>query len=114
MCMDEKSKRMTMNREIHQLSSLMAPKLPCQRNCEKCQRKRERRESSSVKKLAVLSAILIFSFIPVWAQDSAPAAKTFMDDPLLPLYMVSFMVFITIVLVMVAALYFLKVLNIMV
>jgi len=115
--MDEKSKRMTMNHEMHQSSSLMAPKLPCQRNCEKCKRKKERRESISVKKLAVLSALLIFAFIPAWAQDGAavttPEAAPF-NYAMLPFYMLTAMVFISIILVIVAALYLLKVLNVVV
>ncbi|HEY5823319.1 MAG TPA: cbb3-type cytochrome c oxidase N-terminal domain-containing protein [Cyclobacteriaceae bacterium] len=107
---------MTMNDDIHPLSSTPF-KMNCQRNCERCERKKAKRKSMGEKKLTLLSLLLMFAFIPAWAQDSAQAT-TLGDTPfnytLLPFYALTAMVFIAVILVMIAALYMLKILNIMV
>ena len=117
MCMDEKPKRMTMSREDHEPSSVVPFKMECQRNCEKCRKKKERSKSKSEKKSLILSGLMLVTLIPAWAQ-AAPVAKTFWDDPfnspMLPLYVVTTLVFIAIILVMVVALYMLKLLNIVI
>jgi cytochrome c oxidase cbb3-type subunit 3 len=117
MCMDEKPKRMTMSHEDNKSSGIQF-KMECQRNCEKCRKKKERMKSNMEKKSLVLSGLILFALIPAWAQDNAIATKTFWDDPfsspMLPLYVVTTLVFITIILVMVVALYMLKLLNILV
>ncbi len=116
MCKEDKSKRVTMTAEIR-ASYLTAPKLSYLRNCEKCKEKQAKSKSGSEKKWVVLSSLLTFFFIPAWAQENV-SAKTFWDDPfnhpMLSFYIVMAMVFITIVLVLVVALYMLKILNIMV
>ena len=66
-----------------------------------------------------LFALLSFSFLSfgILAQESAPV-KTFWDDPfndpMLPLYALSAMVFLTIILVMVVALYMVRIIHLLV
>jgi len=115
MCIDKKPLRMTMSQA--QTSASLTPfKLECQRNCEKCQKKREKK-SSAVKKITVLSMLVMFIFSPVWAQESG-ISKTFWDDPfnspMLPFYVVTTLVFIATILVIVVAAYMLKIFNIMI
>jgi cytochrome c oxidase cbb3-type subunit III len=117
MCMDEKPKRMTMSHEEHKSSLLMPIKMECQRSCEKCKKKDAKRKRLTEKKSLVILGLLFFVLVPVFAQEVTPT-KTFWDDPfnspMLPLYVVTTLVFTTIVLVMVVALYMLKLLNILV
>lgn len=73
-------------------------------------------KSLDMKKTAFLFLVLMFQAVAGWAQSAeAPATKTFMDDPfnhpLMPLYAVTVLVFVTIVLVMIVAFYMLRILS---
>jgi cytochrome c oxidase cbb3-type subunit III len=63
-----------------------------------------------------LIALLIF--LPAFAFGQAPETKTFwndpFNDPMLPVYVVSMLVFITIILVLITAVYMLRILNLLV
>jgi cytochrome c oxidase cbb3-type subunit 3 len=116
-CTKQAPPRMTMTKDTHTAGKLMPmPKLPCQKDCENCKEKKERKLADQLKPLLV-SAMIMISILPVWAQEATTPAKTFWDDPfthpLLPLYAVTALAFITVVLVIVVALYMLKLLNIM-
>ncbi len=108
--------RMTMTKESQPGDKILLPKLKCQRNCENCKSKQERNGLKDKKKLLLVPLIVFITFLQSQAQEAAPA-KTFWDDPfthpMLPLYVVTALVFITIVLVIVVALYMLKILNLM-
>lgn len=54
---------------------------------------------------------LLISPVVVDAQDAAPAATNFLNDPMLPLYLVTTLVFIVLLLVLFVAVYIIKVLN---
>jgi len=115
--MDKKPKRMTMSPVDSSSAPAMPFKMECQRNCENCRKKKEKKAASE-KKSFILSGLLLVALVPAWAQDAAPVTKAFWDDPfnnpMLPLYLVTTLVFVTIILVMVLALYMLKILNILV
>ncbi|HPM30934.1 MAG TPA: cbb3-type cytochrome c oxidase N-terminal domain-containing protein [Chryseolinea sp.] len=69
-----------------------------------------------MKKIFSFLTLTLFSFA-VTAQETATKAKSFMDDPfndpLLPLYIVSFFVLVVILLVAFVAIYLLQILNIL-
>ena len=71
--------------------------------------------SPDMKKIVLFFALMLPAMVG-WAQtDAAAPAKSFMDDPfnhpMMPLYAVTVLVFITIVLVMLVAFYMLRILN---
>jgi cytochrome c oxidase cbb3-type subunit III len=118
-CTDERPHRMTMDKDQHFKEELIGMvREKCKKNCEKCKEKQETKRSSALKKTFLLPLILFASAFTAMAQDAAPATKTFWDDPInspmLPLYVVTTFVFVTIVLVMVVSVYMLKILNMMV
>lgn len=116
---DEKSKRMTMLDHTHH-GTLIVPlnKIPCQRQCEKCKNEKEVKDFTPSKKIGILALLFVTSILSAAAQDTNGPAKTFWDDPfnspMLPLYVVSTFVLITILLVMLVSLYLVKILNLMV
>jgi cytochrome c oxidase cbb3-type subunit 3 len=66
-------------------------------------------------KKAVLSIVTMFFALGAVAQETAPAQKTFWDDPvndpMLPVYLLTAFVFVVMVLVAFIALYLIKILN---
>jgi len=65
-----------------------------------------------MKKIFSILTLTLLS-LTAFAQEATPESKSIMDDPLLPLYLVSFFVFVVIVLVGIVALYLLQILNIL-
>lgn len=116
-CTERAPLRMTMTKENSVADKFLLPKLKCQRNCENCKSKEENKSVNDKKKLVLVPLLVLVAFIQSMAQDAA-LVKTFWDDPfthpMLPLYCVTALVFITVILVMVVALYMLKILNLMV
>ncbi len=94
------------------------PKIECQRNCERCQKKHGHKKVTSIKNPILVMVFLLLSSLRVWAQDTGPSAKTFWDDPinhpLFPVYLVTFFVFIVILLTLAVAIITLRVLNVFV
>ncbi len=69
-----------------------------------------------MKKFFITLSLLVLTLPWAFAQDAtaaAPAATSFLDDPLLPFYMVVGFIFIIALLVLTVAAYMLRVLNIM-
>ncbi|MBL7870479.1 MAG: c-type cytochrome [Cyclobacteriaceae bacterium] len=88
-----------------------------------CEKKRDAYKTHEAQKEDLLKKIIpliIFLFLGVssFAQDTTGSAKSFSDDPfnhpLLPLYLLSIAIGIVIILVLIAALYTIKILNVFV
>jgi|GEM_PF-428309 len=94
----------------------VVPKLVCQKNCKRCRNKHESLVEALIKKIVPVLVLLFLQLLPVrvQAQDTLASAG-FWDDPfnhpLFPLYVISVLIFITIVLALVVAVIMLRVLR---
>ena len=91
-------------------------KMECQKNCERCRNRKDRRKTKVMTKLVLISFLIGSTSLNGWAQTPV-STLGFWDDPfnspLMPLYGVTALVFVTIVLVLVVAVYMLRIVNIM-
>lgn len=94
-----------------------ASKKVCEKRCEKCQKKEHDKQSMDLKNSFIVSALILFSTIHALAQTPVET-KTFLDDPfsspMLPLYLAMGFMVVTFLLVVVVALYTLKIIKIFV
>ncbi len=109
---DDRPHRMTMTCEIKKKdnNTLAISQRPMIKGI--CEQLRDKKIGT--KKIVSGVLLMLLSFTS-WAQSQSATAPTFLDDPfnhpLLPLYAMSFLIFVTIVLVLVTASYTLKILN---
>lgn len=86
----------------------------CSGKCKDC-REKKKEDATLIKTIGVLMLLLWGN--TVFAQESTTAAPTFWSDPfnhpMTPLYLISAFVFITIVLVLIVALYMIRIINIL-
>jgi cytochrome c oxidase cbb3-type subunit 3 len=107
---------MTMQQDALATEIKLIPKVVCEEKCDKC--KNEEDKKTGVEKKALALATLLLISISSFAQEATGTAKSFSEDPfnhpLLPLYLLSVAIGIVIILILVAAVYVLKVLNVLV
>ncbi len=113
-CCTEKPMRMTMMKmPTSHTTPLQIEKMKCQEDCEDCKKKKDKKGHFKVAVLTPL--LLLLGSVSTFAADE-PVTKSFWDDPfnhpLLPLYTVSVLLLISILLVMIASIYTLRILNI--
>lgn len=85
----------------------------CSGKCKDC-REKEKESSPLIKTIGVLTLMLACN--TVFAQDTAPTQSFWRDPfnhPMTPLYVISAFVFITIVLVLIVALYMIRIINLL-
>jgi cytochrome c oxidase cbb3-type subunit III len=115
-CHEEKNHRMTMLQEPKTLEGTSTLKPACQKKCEDCKKAEAEKKGEGSKKIASLFTFLLFS-LSAFAQEPG-SEKSFSDDPfnnpLFPLYMLSIAMGVVILLVIVAAFYVLRILNVFV
>jgi cytochrome c oxidase cbb3-type subunit 3 len=113
---EEKPQRMTMLLELNPREDRHNLKSGCQNKCDDCKKAEVEKKGEGSKKIISILTLLLFS-ISAFAQEPG-SAKSFSDDPfnhpLLPLYLLSISIGIVILLVLVAALYVVKILNVLV
>ena len=87
----------------------------CTGRCEDCRKKKEEEKSPDLRKVIPMTLILLWMSLSTFAQETP---KTFWDDPLkdpmMPLYAVTTMVFIVMILVLAVAIVMIRVLNVFV
>lgn len=88
----------------------------CSGKCKDCQKKKKN-DTVLIKTIGVLVMMLILSSTTVFAQDAAPAQSSFWTDPInhpmTPLYLITTLIFVVIVLVAFVGLYLVKVVNLL-
>lgn len=113
-CHDEKPLRMTILQNPRIIEGTFIAKPACEKKCDKC-KNREASKGSYLKKIVFVTTLL-FAGISTYAQEAT--VKSFSEDPfnhpLLPLYVLSVAIGIVIILVLIVALYLVKILNVFV
>lgn len=86
----------------------------CSGKCKECREKKK--EATVIKTIGVL-LVMPFSNLTVFAQDAFATQTSFWDDPfnhpMLPLYVITTFIFITIILVTFVGIYLIKVVNLL-
>ncbi len=115
-CQDKKPLRMTMLQNPRIEEDKPIAKTVCEKQCDKC-KNNEAKKDSLLKKFAAVTVFLLLG-ISSYAQEASISSKSFSDDPfnhpLLPLYALSIAIGIVVLLVLVVALYMVKILNVFV
>jgi len=111
-CQEEKPQRMTMLQELTPQEGQAILKSDCRKKCDDCKNAEAEKKDKGSKKIISILSLLFFSTY-AFAQEPG-AAKSFSDDPLFPLYMLSVALGIVVLLVIVVAFYILRILNVFV
>lgn len=86
----------------------------CSGKCKEC---REKKKEAIIIKTIGLLLVMLFSNLTVFAQDAVATQPSFWDDPfnhpMLPLYVITTFIFITIILVAFVGIYLIKVVNLL-
>lgn len=115
-CHEEKPQRMTMLQELKPLEGRPTLTSGCENKCDDCKNAEVEKKGERSKKIVSILTLLLFS-ISAFAQEPG-TEKSFADDPfnnpLFPLYLLSIALGVVILLVIVAAFYVLRILNVFV
>jgi len=102
--------------DIKTLASEKPKDKKCSGKCKECREKKQESESILIKTISVLIMILV-SNVTLFAQEATATQPSFWDDPfnhpMLPLYVITTFIFITIVLVALVGFYLIKVVNLL-
>jgi cytochrome c oxidase cbb3-type subunit III len=103
--------------DIKTLASEKPKDKKCSGKCKECRERKKENESTLIKTISVMIMLLVTN-VTLYAQEAAAVAQpSFWDDPfnhpMLPVYMVTSFIFITIVLVAFVGIYLIKVVNLL-